>query len=190
MSPSEKDSPAKLGPVLSIASLVRSQTRDLLVEPDPQTMARIAEELSILGLKKLRFTGQLAPLGKRDWRLTGHLGATVVQTCVVTLGPVTTRIEEDVARNFVHDFVLPEDEEAEIPESVEDEPLGSEIDIGAVVQEALALALPPYPRADGAAIDEANFTEPGKTAMRDEDARPFAGLAALRNKLENGGEES
>jgi uncharacterized metal-binding protein YceD (DUF177 family) len=49
--------------------------------------------------------------------------------------------------------------------------------------EALALALPLYPRAPGAELGEAAFTEPGKPVLRDEDARPFAGLAHLRDKL-------
>lgn len=183
MSPANKDMAHEAGPVLSVAALVRSQTRDITVEPGQETLARIASELDLIGLKKLRFTGQLSPLGKRDWRLTGHLGATVTQSCVVTLGPVTTRIEEDVARNFVTDFTVPDADEVEIPETVEDEPLGAEIDIGGVVLEALALALPPYPRAADAEIEETAFTEPGKAPMRDEDARPFAGLAALRDKL-------
>ncbi|MGB1722615.1 MAG: DUF177 domain-containing protein, partial [Paracoccaceae bacterium] len=41
------------------------------------------------------------------------------------------------------------------------------------------------PRAHGADLGEAVFTEPGKAAMRDEDTRPFAGLAALREQLED-----
>jgi uncharacterized metal-binding protein YceD (DUF177 family) len=107
----------------------------------------------------------------------------VVQPCVVTLEPVVTRLEEDVARNWVSDFEVPEAEEVEIPEAVEDEPLGAEIDLGAVMVEALALALPAFPRAEGAELSESAFTEPGQKPMTDEDARPFAGLAALRDKL-------
>ena len=34
-----------------------------------------------------------------------------------------------------------------------------------------------------ASLEAAQFTEPGKVAMRDEDALPFAGLAALREHL-------
>ena len=51
--------------------------------------------------------------------------------------------------------------------------------------EALALALPPFPRAPGAALGDAVFSEPGKAAMHDRDTRPFAGLADLRKSLEN-----
>ncbi len=183
MSHENSSSSSHMGPVLNVAGLVRSQTRDISVEPGPEALEAIAGELELIALRKLRFVGKLSPLGKRDWRLTGHLGATVVQPCVVTLAPVTTRIEEEVARNFVTDFVEPEADEVEIPETVEDEPLGHDIDVGAVVLEALALALPVYPRAEGAEIEETVFTEPGKTPLRDEELRPFAGLAQLRNKL-------
>jgi hypothetical protein len=44
-------------------------------------------------VRKLRFIGTLEPEGAQDWRLTADLGATVVQPCVVTLAPVTTRLE-------------------------------------------------------------------------------------------------
>jgi hypothetical protein len=49
--------------------------------------------------------------------------------------------------------------------------------------EALALALPPYPRSDSAEVAEFTVTEPGKTPMTQADLRPFAGLAALKGTL-------
>ena len=114
---------------------------------------------------------------------TGQLGATVVQPCVVTLAPVVTRIEEPVGRSFVAGWEPPQGDEVELPEDVDTEPLGTAIDLGAIMVEALALALPAWPRAEGADLDEAVFTEPGKAPMTDDDAKPFAGLAALRDKL-------
>ena len=50
--------------------------------------------------------------------------------------------------------------------------------------EALALALPDYPRAPDATLENAQVTEPGIAPMSDEDARPFAALAGLRDKLQ------
>jgi len=182
--------PAHLGPVLRVADLAKDETRDIEVEPDAETLRALADTLDLVDLRKLRFTGELRPLGRRDWRLTGHLGATVVQSCVVTLAPVTTRVEEDVARNWVADFEVPDGDEIELPETVEDEPLGTEIDLGGVIAEALALALPPYPRAEGAELGETAFTAPGEKPMTDEDAKPFAGLAALRDKLAGDDDET
>ena len=72
----------------------------------------------------------------------------------------------------------------EVPEDDTREPLGDVIDPAAVMLEALALAVPPFPRRDDAPVPGATVvTEPGKPPMRDEDARPFAALGALRDRL-------
>jgi len=52
----------------------------------------------------------------------------------------------------------------------------------------LCLTLPEYPRAEGATLGESIYTQPGEAPMRDEDARPFAGLAALKDQLKSGDE--
>ncbi|NNK79430.1 MAG: DUF177 domain-containing protein, partial [Litoreibacter sp.] len=52
-----------------------------------------------------------------------------------------------------------------------------------IALEALSLALPAYPRAEGAELGETVFSEPGTDPMSDEDAKPFAALAALKNKM-------
>jgi uncharacterized metal-binding protein YceD (DUF177 family) len=169
--------------VIRVVDLAKGQTRPVLLEPDEQSRDEIAETLGIVAVRKLRLEGQLAPRGKRDWQFTGTLGATVVQSCVVTLAPVTTRIDETVQRRWVAGWHEPEGDEVELPEDVDVEPLGAEIDLGGVMVEALALALPAFPRADDAELDETAFTEPGKEPMTDDEARPFAGLATLRDKL-------
>jgi uncharacterized metal-binding protein YceD (DUF177 family) len=103
---------------------------------------------------------------------------------------VTSRIDVDISRHFLAKMPeLGEDEEIEMPDDENAELLGAEIDVFAVLFEALALNLPLFPRAEGAELQEVAFTEPGKKAMTDEDARPFASLAALKNKLEASDDE-
>lgn len=169
--------------VLRPAELSARKRTAFHLEPDATARAAVAAELGIDAVKKLRFEGALMPMGKVDWRLEGDLGATVVQPCVVTLAPVTTRIDTDVTRIFLADFAYPEATETEMPEDDDSEPLPDVLDIGAILLESLALALPTYPRADGAEAGEAVFTEPGKDALKDEDMKPFAGLAGLRDAL-------
>ena len=156
------------------------------ISPDADELAMIAQQLDLVDLRKLRFSGHVEADGDRDWRLEADLGATVVQQCVVSLKPVTTRLDEKVIRQFLAH--LPEDEsdaeEIELPEDESIERLGREIDLDAVMIEALTLALPLYPRAPGAAIETTLITEPGATPLSDEDMRPFAGLKSLRDKLE------
>ncbi|MDA5094318.1 DUF177 domain-containing protein [Aliiroseovarius sp. KMU-50] len=174
---------------MRVADLASNETTSFELIPTADQCRAIAADIDLPGLRKLRFTGTLSPLGKQDWKLDGHLGATVTQTCVVTLEPVTTRIEEDIKRHWIAGLVVnPEGDEIEMPEDVTQEPLGDVIDLGDVAVEALALSLPLYPRAEGAELAEQNFAKRGVTPMTDEAARPFAGLAGLRDKLSGGGE--
>lgn len=169
---------------LRVADLKPGRPTRFDLRPDTAMLDTIRAELDLLGLRKLRFAGELVAQGKRDWRLTADLGATVVQPCTITLEPVTTRIDQKITRLFVAEMDAPSAEEVEMPEDDAQEPLGEVIDLDSVMIEALSLALPDYPRADGAELAETRFTEPGQTAMTDDDAKPFAGLAALRDKLE------
>mgnify|MGYP003113405156 FL=1 len=154
--------------------------------PDAAACAAIAADLDIRGLRKLRFAGEILADDNRDWLLEGQLGATVVQDCVVTLAPVTTRLDLPVTRRFMQEppEAVPDEEgEAEMPEDDTIEPLGNVIDPAAVMIEALALNLPLHPRSEGADLGDAVYAAPGVTPMQDEDARPFAGLAGLRDHL-------
>jgi uncharacterized metal-binding protein YceD (DUF177 family) len=161
-----------------------TRSKDFGLAPDAETRAALAEALGILAIRKLTFDGRIAPEGAEDLRLTARLGATVVQPCVVTLAPVTTRIDEDVTRLYLAELpATPEGDEVEMPEDDTAEPLPREIDLAQVMAEALALALPPWPRAEGVDPVEISVTEPGQTAMTDEDAKPFAALRSLRGKL-------
>lgn len=178
--------PALTGPV-RVADLNARTGHDICLEPDAEARAAMADRIGIPAIRKLRLEGRIEAEGKHDWRFRGRLGATVVQDCVVTLDPVTTRIDVDVLRRFQAGYVPPEEDEIEMPEDDSLEPLGEMIDPDAILEEALVLALPLYPRKDGAGIGEAVFTEPGKRPMTDEDARPFAGLAALRDKMDGDG---
>ncbi|WP_010139140.1 YceD family protein [Oceanicola sp. S124] len=136
---------------LAVASLPKSHPTAFSIAPEAAETAALAEALDLLALRKVSFRGELKAAGKNDWLLTGRLGATVVQPCSVTLAPVTTRIEENVTRRFMP--VLPEaqteEDEIEMPEDESLEQLGSHIDPAEVMAEALALALPLYPRAEG-----------------------------------------
>ncbi len=155
------------------------------IAPTAEELPALARLLGTQAVRKLHFAGRLAPLPRGGWQLDGQLGATVIQTCVVTLDPVTTRIDQPVRRTW-----LPQDpsQAAEIvvvpDEDDEIEPLGDRIDLGLVAIEALALALPPYPRKPGATFGAT--TAAGVEPIDESELKPFAALAALRGKLGNG----
>lgn len=158
------------------------------IEPDAAMRAALAAYLDISAVHALSFEGALFPEGRSDVRLEARLKARIVQPCAVTLAPVETAIDEPVLRRYVADLPEPTADEVEVPEDTDSEPLPEVIDAGHVAAEALALALPLYPRAPGAALGEAVFAEPGAAPLTDTDLKPFAGLAALRDKLGGGGD--
>lgn len=175
--------------MLHLRTLPRSRPHEVHLEPDAAERAEIAKELGLQQLRKLRFAGSLTPEGKADWRLSADLGATVTQSCVVTLDPVTSRIDEAVHRAYLADAPeVPDAAEVEMPEDDTVEALPDTLDLRTVMVEALSLALPPYPRAEGAMLEGAQVSEPGVAPMSDEDAKPFAGLKDLRDKLKGGTE--
>lgn len=170
---------------LRFADLGTGRATPFALTPTPAERAEIAKALGIVGIKKLHFSGDLAPQSAKDWTLKATLGATVVQDCVVTLDPVTTRIDEAVLRTYLSELEAVEAAEIEMPEDESVEELPTELDLANVMIEALTLALPLYPKVEGATLAQAVFTKDGTDPMTDEDARPFAGLGALRDKLEN-----
>jgi uncharacterized metal-binding protein YceD (DUF177 family) len=171
--------PLPLSHPLRTASLGTRTVTPFDLRPNAPERAAVAAYLDILAVPEMRFRGTITPAGRRDLVLEGELTARVVQPCVVTLEPVTTRLSEHVERRYVEDFVLPEGDEVEMPEDDGIEPLPQAIDLGAVATEALALALPLYPRAPGASLGETVHAGDGVVPLRDADLRPFAGLAGL-----------
>lgn len=175
---------------LRIGALSPRKPTRFALEPDSAARAEVARLLGISAVPRLSFVGAIEPSGRSDYTLRGRLEATVVQPCIVTLEPVTTTIDVPVLRRYTADFAPPTEDEAEMPEDDTVEQLGDVIDPGAVMFEALALALPDYPRAPGAELGEVVHAAPGVTPLRDADLRPFAGLAALAGKLSQGGSGS
>lgn len=176
---------------LRVADLASRRETAFDLRPDAATMMALADELGLDALRKLRFAGRLIPDGRRDWRLEAVLGATVVQPCVITLAPVTTRIDEHVTRRYLADPapILPEGDEVEMPEDDTIEALPAVIDIDAVMTEALALALPLYPRSAGAALGSLSVLPPGAAPLDDDRPNPFAALAALRKDDADGSQD-
>lgn len=173
---------------LRVAELSQSGPTTFDVVPTPSQIETLRQDMDLVALRKVRLTGSVSPVGKRDWRLRATLGATVVQPCVATLVDVQTRLDTDVERLFSKDYSESDEVEVEIPDDDTVEALGTHIDPMVVLHEALALALPLYPRADESSPVTLQVTEPGQTPMSDDDAKPFAALAGLRDKLDGSGD--
>ncbi|MBD3802823.1 MAG: DUF177 domain-containing protein [Rhodobacteraceae bacterium] len=156
------------------------------IKADAPTRAAIAEWAGIVGIEDLGLKGELAPRGRSDWDLRATLTARVVQECVITLAPVTTDLREEVSRRYLAEMEIPKAEEVEMPEDDSAEPLPAVVDLAVVAIEALELALPLYPRAEGAEIEGAQVTEPGAQPITDDELKPFANLRDLLAKRDSG----
>lgn len=174
---------------LRLADLANRKPTHFDLTPDAGKRTAIAADVGVTSIKKLRLQGQITPAGKRDWTLTADLGATVVQDCVVTLAPVTTRIDEPIKRIYLADYTPPAGNEVEMTDDDTIDPLPESIDLFDLLSEALVLALPPFPRAPGAELGQTVHTEPGQAPMTDDDAKPFAGLGDLRDALQKNADD-
>ena len=174
--------PAAFSHPFRVAALPARKATHFDLRPGETALAAIAGALGLLGLGALSFRGELRPAGRRDWVLEADLAATATQACVVTLAPVPSRIAERIVRRYVADLPEPEAEEVEMADETV-EPLPAVIDAGEVMVEALALALPCYPRAEGAEFSAAEARPKDAAPLDDEETtRPFAGLADLMKK--------
>jgi uncharacterized metal-binding protein YceD (DUF177 family) len=183
----EKPAPLPSQPY-RVAALPTRKPMRFTFAPDAAGRAALAAELGLLDLPELQLVGEIRAAGRSDYTLEAMLTARVVQPCSITLAPVPARLSEAVRRSYVRDYTLPDADEVELDDDSTD-PLPEVIDVADVAREALALALPLYPRAPGAELGQAVYAEPGTAPLKDEDLRPFAGLAALKAKLQGDGQE-
>ena len=170
---------------LRVSTMRRDVPTEFDLRPDADDRAAIAGQLGLLGLRKARLAGKLTPEAGGAYRLTAELGATVVQPCVVTLDPVTTRIDEQVSLLFRPAQQIAEPDpgsEVEVPED-EEEPLPDVIDLRTILTEALSLALPPYPRSEAAEKMSEATPEAAEEDPSESRPNPFAGLSELRDRL-------
>jgi len=171
------------GHLLRVAELAQRKPTRFRLTPDADALATLAADSGAESLSALKLEGEMRPQGRHDWTLDAQLTGTAVQACIVTLAPVTTRLNETVRRRFLADWQPPAEDEAEMPEDDTTEALPPVIDLMAVLAESLALSLPLYPRAPGAELGQAVFAEPGTAPLTDDVLRPFAGLSALKDRL-------
>ncbi len=170
--------------IVETRALPPTANLDFDVRPSRAARDAIAAYLGIVAIRKLTFAGHLAPEARRDWRLSGKLGASVVQSCVVTSSDVPARIDIRVRRRFVADLAEPAPaEETEFDGITEIEQLPARIDLGQIAIEELALALPDYPRLPGMRLEAAGLLAPDDPDNPDPADQPFAALAELRDKM-------
>lgn len=174
-------------PVVAHDLPVGGRAFDVEARPDERTA--LAERFAILAVNHLRAEGVIrSQAGGKRVKLEGHLAAEVVQTCVITLEPVTAAIEVPLERLYGFEDVAEEvgsgigEVFLDLTDDLPAEPLtGDVVDIGAAAAEQLGLELDPYPRKPGARFEGLTRDQP------EEPVEAFARLAGWRKRTNEGG---
>jgi uncharacterized metal-binding protein YceD (DUF177 family) len=114
------------------------------------------------------------------YHVAGHVRARVGQTCVVTLDPIESDIDEQIDLMFAPPEQIPalsdladdaaaDHDDIDPPEPIE----GGVIDLGRLATDVLLLGIDPYPRKPDAVFDH-------ETTAPDPKDHPFAALKALK----------
>lgn len=161
----------------------------LTLSPDADVRAALARRYGILGIDALEARVLVKPaMPAGILRVEGEIEADVEQSCVVTLEPV----KQHVSEHFTVEFGAVK-EQVDLELTLEDddpvEPLeNGGFDLGEVVAQYLALGLDPWPRAPGVSLeDQAEKLPSGDVVTLDRPSGPFAGLAALKGEMKDGG---
>jgi uncharacterized metal-binding protein YceD (DUF177 family) len=153
------------------------------IEAPPEARTQLAALANVREVPRLSAVFDLTRRGA-GVRVAGQISALVGQTCVVTLEPMESTLDEEVELVFAPPpaGAVAADGEIEVPLAGADEPpeplLDGKVDLGAIATEFLVLAVDPYPRKPGA-----EFAAPKGDAAG---AHPFAALAALKKRPDGG----
>ncbi len=145
----------------------------------------VAEVAGLREVLSIQASFDVVPKSGGRVHVTGHVRARVGQTCVVTLDPMESEIDEEIDLIFAPEAearrladLIEEGQDDQEPPEVADPPeaiVNGIIDLGRLATDALFLAIDPYPRKAGA-VFEAEVTAP------DPEDNPFAALKALQDK--------
>lgn len=156
-----------------------SAGRSVSVDADQPTRDAIAEAMKVTAVE--HFTADLTVVPLRGGlRAQGNLKARIVQPSVISFEPVAQDIAETIDRVFLpaHQVenhapgseVFVDLEDDDFPDHID----GPEVDLSALLLETLALAIDPYPRAEGDNLEAEGLAgDAGESG-------PFAALARLK----------
>ena len=149
---------------------------------EPEELAAVARALELIACSRLEAEYTVIPSLDGHYHVSGTLRAEVSQSCVVTLEPITSTIEEPFDVTFwpAGDMPAPASGEVSLDEEPDPEPIvDDQIAVGRIVFECLAAAIDPFPRKPDAALDRTSTAPEDSTGKPDS---PFAVLASIRRK--------
>lgn len=172
-----------------VVSSVGDNGLRLNLEASAEECAALAELDGLDAIRKLAVEADVIRRGRDRLLVRGRVKAVVAQTCVVTLEPFDTAVDEPFEVEFapqseaeeayakaMADIEAARDKAAALAEQPDppDPIIDGKVDIGALAAEFLALGLDPYPRKPG--VEFGSLTEDAGEPL----PKPFAALAKLK----------
>ena len=143
----------------------------------------LAKRLGLIAIERLSAhcaMDRVAGAGAGSIRARGRIKAALTQACVASGEPLPAYVDEAFELHFEAEPTRTPDDEIELSGDELDTIFhdGSAIDLGEAIADTLAVSLDPYPRGPNA---EVALQAAG--VISEEQAGPFAALAALKGKL-------
>jgi uncharacterized metal-binding protein YceD (DUF177 family) len=178
MSEAQRDIPPEFSHILVLDDIPPGGLT-VRLEADAAARARLAVRFGLLSLDRLvaslTVTRGASGIPVRVW---GHLEASVVQECVVSLEPVSCEINELIEVSYAPAAEDAEEEAFSLDQPDPPEPLeGDTLELGELVAQHLSIGLDPYPRKAGAKAPEWDQNSPEDA--EDTPVSPFAVLERL-----------
>ena len=171
--------------------------QDLVLSPSEAEARRLCNRLGLMALDHLEAKLRVSkPDGAMRVHVKGKIEAQLRQPCVVTLEPVSSRIEEEFEAWFADPDAAvslvkarrereSEHNHGEVPmldESEDPEPIiDGRIDLGETVTQYLSLSINPYPHAEGVEFEVGDDQVKREGQMLD---NPFAALKDWKTHIE------
>ncbi len=153
------------------------------IAPDATQRAAMSKLAGLREIPEARGVFDLRPAGRGRVHVVGRVTARVGQTCVVTLEPLDSDIDEAVDLLFAPDdqveaIIKAMEEQADTEAEMPDPPeaiVNGMIDLGKLAADALYLGIDPYPRKHGVVFEPPVVED-------DPESHPFAALKALKSE--------
>lgn len=164
--------------ILDLAALPQAG-EELVIAPNAGQRARLAQWAGVDAVDHFEARVLLKKLSPTRFDYAAEVNVDIVQSCVVTLEPVVSHLafefrrELHLVRNLpraLEDVPSPEGAEDDVPEEIAD----TRFDVAEPLLEEFALAIDPYPRAQGVVF------RPGPEPVEARES-PFAVLKDLKN---------
>ncbi len=181
----------ELSRLVSFSSLPKGESL-FEIETSAEERAAIAKRLDLIELNSLSASLRLVVDNDRGGvDVAGRFAAETVQPCAVTTEPLVCKVAGALAVCYAFDAEADTPVEIDAEDESDDVPaepiVDGGFDLGEALTQALSLEIDPYPRAPGLSFDihiGGAAAEQGANTDAAAEAGPFAGLAALKNKLE------